>query len=766
MKIRFCLYEFAESEEEIRFKKKLFAECNLCKRSEFHELRTTPNLSDISVTTLREGGNFIKSYITDQNMNSKISPKDWICISETIVWEDLGEKLFIISSFHRRQFKLYSIICAQLLRQLSMDSSANTHISCNTLDPSQTDKVIDIDLPRFYPLMNRYHSFTPINRSFFSNFHACIFGDETKCFMRDREINYLSSRRTVVDIEKRIPCKAYQKATMQVKRIVMPNVDPIYEELMQYLYRDVAQNHGKAITSGGSVNIHGSVFQKSVLECIAELESPVQMFGDTSQGVFRKRLSTILKMIENEDDLFKGCTSKTRRFIQTPIPHDEFYYLSQISHFIEEPERLVTLSIPKTDMFFEVEYACSKLVANMENTDRFCNYWVASELRRCVKVIENMLNSLNLEKLNTKQIEAIKRLLSRIVESKEQVIGSGDIVMLNVFSKPRSFLGRLKFWKHKDQEKKSYWHSSTCFHQPHHHHSHNIVYKMVRDSYLPAGRDETYGKATESAKSAVVSPLSKLTPEQTKLMGELRKIAEGWDLDEEQKAFMDEMCLFRYLSGLQWNMDQASKQLKETMEWRKTFRPQDIRLKDLEPIAKQGFLFHYGYDKQCRPVIYVLMGKDTADNTEENKKLKFKLFVYMMEKCIKRMPEGVHNIVWLVDLKDSSLSMSLVKEMKDTFVQLGNYYTERLARTLVLNAGWTISMIWSFVSNFLAKETVEKYVMVKGNDKTIAETFEKYIEKDLLVKGFGNGTAEYKYDIAQLIKEEIEDEEELRKREQ
>lgn len=97
---------------------------------------------------------------------------------------------------------------------------------------------------------------------------------------------------------------------------------------------------------------------------------------------------------------------------------------------------------------------------------------------------------------------------------------------------------------------------------------------------------------------------------------------------------------------------------------------------------------------------------------------------------------------------------------------MGNYYTERLARTLVLNAGWTISMIWSFVSNFLAKETVEKYVMVKGNDKTIAETFEKYIENDLLVKGFGNGTAEYKYDIAQLIKEEMEDEEELRKREQ
>jgi len=117
---------------------------------------------------------------------------------------------------------------------------------------------------------------------------------------------------------------------------------------------------------------------------------------------------------------------------------------------------------------------------------------------------------------------------------------------------------------------------------------------MVRETYLPRGKDETYGKPPSST---VVSPLTKLTEEQKQMMEKLRTMTEGWNLDEEQKAFINDMCLFRYLSGLQWNMDQASKQLKETMDWRKEFRPQDIRLKDLEPVAKQGFLFHYGYDK-------------------------------------------------------------------------------------------------------------------------------------------------------------------------
>ena len=82
---------------------------------------------------------------------------------------------------------------------------------------------------------------------------------------------------------------------------------------------------------------------------------------------------------------------------------------------------------------------------------------------------------------------------------------------------------------------------------------------------------------------------------------------------------------------------------------------------------------------------------------------------------------------------------------------------------MVLNSGWTISMIWSFVKNFLAKETVEKYVILS---KDIDATFDKYIDRECLVSGFGKGTANYTYDVQQLIKEETEEEEELRKSEQ
>lgn len=212
----------------------------------------------------------------------------------------------------------------------------------------------------------------------------------------------------------------------------------------------------------------------------------------------------------------------------------------------------------------------------------------------------------------------------------------------------------------------------------------------------------------------------------------------------------------RYLSGLKWDIKVATDQLKETLAWRREVKPWTIRLKDIEPIAKQGFLYHFGFDRDHRPIIYIHMGKDKSELTEENKMLKFKYFVYIMEKCIARMPNGVYNILWIVDMKDSSLSLGVVKAMKDMFVKLGDYYTERLARCMVLNAGWTLSMIWAFVKPFLAQETIDKYVMVKGGNKELKQVLDKYVDENQVVEEF-DGKCKFSFDFQEMSKEELEE---------
>lgn len=132
----------------------------------------------------------------------------------------------------------------------------------------------------------------------------------------------------------------------------------------------------------------------------------------------------------------------------------------------------------------------------------------------------------------------------------------------------------------------------------------------------------------------------------------------------------------------------------------------------------------------------------------------FKFFVYIMEKCIARMPAGVTNILWIVDMKDSSLSLGIVKAMKDMFVKLGDYYTERLARCMMINVGWTLSMVWSFVKPFLAQETIDKYVIVKGGGKELKQMLEKYVDENQLVEEF-EGKCKYTFNFETMAEEEL-----------
>jgi hypothetical protein len=251
---------------------------------------------------------------------------------------------------------------------------------------------------------------------------------------------------------------------------------------------------------------------------------------------------------------------------------------------------------------------------------------------------------------------------------------------------------------------------------------------------------------------AVVSPLTTLTQEEKDKLAQFRTIVDGWGEIEDPKQ-VDDMALFRYLKGLQWNMDVASAHLKETVEWRKTFRPQDLTLRDLESVAKSGWCYQYGFDKESRPIIYMKLSKDKAPDTEENRMLKYKLLAYIQEKCVARMPEGVYNITWVVDLAGASITLSLIQSMKDMFVKLGDHYTERLAKVYVMNLGWGLSMIWSFLKPFLAASTIAKYNILNGKDSQNREALAKDIDVSQLPKEF-LGDKDYQFDLEKEIQED------------
>jgi len=98
---------------------------------------------------------------------------------------------------------------------------------------------------------------------------------------------------------------------------------------------------------------------------------------------------------------------------------------------------------------------------------------------------------------------------------------------------------------------------------------------------------------------------------QLEAIKQLKTKCEAWipELAPEEKAFMTnegDLLYFRYLAGYGWEkLKDAEEGLKQTCKWRAETKPQNLKFEDLGDVGKSGFVFHYGYDKMNRPIVYI-----------------------------------------------------------------------------------------------------------------------------------------------------------------
>nr|CAG4719222.1 unnamed protein product [Naegleria fowleri] len=269
--------------------------------------------------------------------------------------------------------------------------------------------------------------------------------------------------------------------------------------------------------------------------------------------------------------------------------------------------------------------------------------------------------------------------------------------------------------------------------------------------------EKLFGKIPQTP---VPSVLDSLNDEKKKKIAEFRsRITNQWkedellhehDKKENGNYFLSDLTLFRFLSGYQWNIDEVEPVLKGACEWRKKFEPWNVHIDDVKAVAQQGAIFHVGFDKAGHPLIYVKLGLDKLENNEENKLLKFKFFVWLYELAIRRMPENIYQTSWIVDLTDASLSVHLIKSMKDMFLELGTYYVERMAAIVVVNVPWSLKFLWGVVKMFLTQQTIDKY-NIQGSlkEKEMNALLTQKISNDVLISEY-TGAYEYKFDFEKI----------------
>jgi hypothetical protein len=72
----------------------------------------------------------------------------------------------------------------------------------------------------------------------------------------------------------------------------------------------------------------------------------------------------------------------------------------------------------------------------------------------------------------------------------------------------------------------------------------------------------------------------------------------------------------RYCYGYEWDIDVAEKTFEKALKWRREYKPESLRLKDLKHADKM-VIFPHGVDKDGCPVQYIILRNDSIENDEE-----------------------------------------------------------------------------------------------------------------------------------------------------
>ncbi|KAI9340681.1 CRAL-TRIO domain-containing protein [Zopfochytrium polystomum] len=177
----------------------------------------------------------------------------------------------------------------------------------------------------------------------------------------------------------------------------------------------------------------------------------------------------------------------------------------------------------------------------------------------------------------------------------------------------------------------------------------------------------------------------------------------------EARVFCSDPCLRRYLRATAWDVDKAAAKLRETLIWRADYRPHEITHDQVRSEALGGNTFVNGFDKQGRPIIYLIKRQKT-----ENPDLNVRLLLFCLEEAIRLMPEGVEKVCLIIDLKEYKRSNSTpISVSRFTLNVLLSHYPERLGVCAILNAPWIFGTLWAMVSPFIDPITQAKVRMLK-----------------------------------------------------
>ncbi|KAL3844832.1 hypothetical protein ACJIZ3_002235 [Penstemon smallii] len=214
-------------------------------------------------------------------------------------------------------------------------------------------------------------------------------------------------------------------------------------------------------------------------------------------------------------------------------------------------------------------------------------------------------------------------------------------------------------------------------------------------------------------------------------------------LSGRSSKFCTDACIRRYLEARNWNFDKAQKMLEETLKWRSTYKPEEIRWHEVAHEGETGKVSRANFhDRKGRSVLIMRPGKQNTTSPEGN----IRHLVYLMENAILNLPEGQEQMSWLIDFSDWSFNTNVpIKTARDIIYILQNHYPERLAIVVLYNPPRLFGAFWKVVKYFVDQKTFQKINFVYPKNKDSLELMKTFFDSENLPNEFG-GNATLKYD--------------------
>ncbi|XP_057975675.1 phosphatidylinositol transfer protein PDR16 isoform X2 [Malania oleifera] len=189
--------------------------------------------------------------------------------------------------------------------------------------------------------------------------------------------------------------------------------------------------------------------------------------------------------------------------------------------------------------------------------------------------------------------------------------------------------------------------------------------------------------------------------------------------------------------------------LEETLQWRLTFKPEEISWHEVAVEGETGKVFRASFhDRNGRTVLILRPGKQNTTSLENQ----MRHLVYLIENAILNLPEGQEQMAWLIDFTGWSMSTSVpIKSARDTINILQNHYPERLAIAFLYNPPRIFEAFWKVVKYFLDPKTFQKVKFVYPKNKDSVELMKEYFDVENLPTEFG-GKSSLQYNHEEFSK--------------